>query len=112
MYSRVCEYCKKEFETKWFVQKYCCRKCTNKAGTTAFRKNLKIKAVEYKGGKCVACGYNKSMSAMHFHHLDSNEKDFGISQDGNCKTWEQIREELDKCILLCANCHAEIHDLS
>jgi 5-methylcytosine-specific restriction endonuclease McrA len=68
----------------------------------------KIKAIEYKGSKCLVCGYNKSVRALQFHHLDPIQKDFGIS--GNTKSFEKLKPELDKCVLLCANCHAEVHD--
>lgn len=68
----------------------------------------KLKAVEYKGGKCIVCGYNKSIRALQFHHLDPSQKDFGIS--GSTKSFEKLKSELDKCVLLCSNCHAEVHD--
>jgi len=42
-------------------------------------------------------------------HLDPNEKDFGISAKGYTRAWEKVKEELDKCIMVCANCHREIH---
>lgn len=68
----------------------------------------KLKAIQYKGGKCLVCGYNKSMRALTFHHLDPSKKDFGIS--GGTKSFEAMKDELDKCVLLCANHHAEVHD--
>lgn len=76
------------------------------------RRRLKIKqmAVEYKGGKCEVCGYNKCNRALQFHHRDPTEKDFGIASKGVCRAWEKVKEELDKCAMVCANCHAEIHD--
>lgn len=80
-----------------------CSACVSKQR----RKVIKIKAVEYKGGKCQECGYNKCVGAMDFHHLDPQEKDFTIS--GNAGKWENIKRELDKCVLLCKNCHAERH---
>ncbi len=72
------------------------------------RWNLKKKCVEYKGGKCRNCGYNKCLGAFHFHHTNPKEKDFSIS-GSHTRKWDIIKEELDKCILLCANCHAEEH---
>ena len=69
---------------------------------------LKIKAVEYKGGKCEICGYNKVLEALEFHHIDPTQKEFTISAGVN-KSWISIQPELDKCMLLCANCHREIH---
>lgn len=74
-----------------------------------FRQKLKIKAIEYKGGCCQKCGYNKCNAALEFHHLDPNEKDFGIGTY-TVLSWDKIKEELDKCILVCANCHREIHE--
>ncbi len=74
------------------------------------RKKLKQMAVDYKGGKCSRCGYKKCLRAMEFHHIDPSEKDFGISANGYTLSWETIKRELDKCILVCSNCHAEIHD--
>ncbi|ASU00923.1 HNH endonuclease [Bacillus phage Anthony] len=72
------------------------------------RQKLKIRAVEYKGGACQRCGYNKSYRALQFHHLDPEEKDFQIG--GKVMLWDKIKKELDKCILLCANCHLEEHE--
>lgn len=72
------------------------------------RQKLKEMGVEYLGGKCVICGYNKSIWALDYHHRNPNEKDFNISSYGNL-AWEKIKKELDKCDLLCANCHREVH---
>jgi hypothetical protein len=82
----------------------CCATCV----TRIRRYRLKKKAVEYKGGKCEECGYDKSLAAMEFHHLDSSKKDFAISEM-NHKSWVFIKGELDKCSMLCANCHREEH---
>jgi 5-methylcytosine-specific restriction endonuclease McrA len=73
------------------------------------RKFLRQKAVQYKGGQCTICGYKSEITALEFHHLDETKKDFGLSQRGLTRSWSRIREELDKCILVCANCHREIH---
>lgn len=76
------------------------------------KRRIKIRslAVEYKGGKCELCGYNKCIQALDFHHLDSSKKDFGISAKGYTRSWEKVKLELDKCILICANCHREVHE--
>ena len=65
--------------------------------------------IAYKGGKCERCGYDKSSRALEFHHLNPSEKDFGISKVLT-RSIQSLKEEVDKCILLCSNCHAEIHD--
>lgn len=73
------------------------------------RKNLRWKAIAYKGGRCQSCGYDRCREALEFHHLNSFRKDFGISSKGYTRSWGKVQKELDKCILLCANCHREIH---
>jgi 5-methylcytosine-specific restriction endonuclease McrA len=73
------------------------------------RKVIRQKAILYKGGRCERCGYDRCGEALEFHHLESAHKDFGISSKGYTRSWNRTREELDKCVLLCANCHREIH---
>jgi hypothetical protein len=72
------------------------------------RYRIKMEMVKYKGGKCEKCGYNKSLRALQFHHVDPTQKDFNIG--GVTTMNESVKNELDKCILVCANCHSEIHD--
>lgn len=81
--------------TKWKIYEY--------------RRLSKERAVAYKGGKCERCGYCKNLAALEFHHLDPTKKDFQLSK-GNYLSWENCLPELDKCQLLCANCHREVHD--
>lgn len=78
---------------------------------TKWRRNVKQKAVDYMGGCCQVegCGYDKCNEALEFHHKDPNEKDFGIGANGHTRSWVKIKIELDKCIMVCANCHREIH---
>ena len=68
----------------------------------------KLQAIEYKGGKCIKCGYNKCHGALDFHHRDPKTKKY-VWRKLRLHTWSTIIEELDKCDLLCANCHREIH---
>lgn len=65
-------------------------------------------AIEYKGGECKQCGYNKCQAALQFHHINPDVKAFNVSHD-HIRSWERLKIELDKCDLLCANCHAEMH---
>jgi hypothetical protein len=75
------------------------------------RKKIKKELIDYKGGCCFICGYNKSYRSLHFHHLNPKEKDFTLgSKWGKLGFNDEIKKELDKCILVCANCHGEIHD--
>lgn len=72
------------------------------------REKVMKMAVDYKGGACLLCGYNKCSRALEFHHVNPEEKLFSISRDGNTRSWEKVKAELDKCVLLCANCHREV----
>jgi 5-methylcytosine-specific restriction endonuclease McrA len=72
------------------------------------RRKIKDMAIQYKGGKCQICGYNKCNAALELHHLKKEDKSFGIGDKGYTRSWAKVQEELDKCILLCANCHREV----
>jgi 5-methylcytosine-specific restriction endonuclease McrA len=74
------------------------------------RRKVREKAITYKGGRCQVCGYSNCLEALEFHHLESTGKDFGISDRGYTRSWKRILAELDKCVLLCANCHREVHN--
>lgn len=74
-----------------------------------YRKRVKEKAIAYKGGKCIVCSYSKCNRSLHFHHLDPSQKDITIGS-GNTIASKKIKAELDKCVLLCSNCHGEVHD--
>jgi len=67
---------------------------------------LKRIALRHMGGNCILCGYKRCPRALHFHHLNPFEKDFEISKGSS---WREVEYELQKCVLLCANCHAEVH---
>lgn len=85
-----------------------CKSC-QVANIDVQRRAMKQRAIEYKGGSCKICGYDKCNRALSFHHIDPTQKEFSV---GWIRTngWETIKTELDKCILLCTNCHAEVHD--
>ena len=74
----------------------------------AARHERKRAAIAYKGDKCQKCGYDKCIAALTFHHRDPAEKEYQIATMFGW-SWARIMQELDKCDLLCANCHAELH---
>lgn len=84
-----------------------CKKCHSNY-TLNRRKKFKQFCIEYKGGSCVKCGYNKLATALDFHHLNPKEKEILPSRMMN-KSNDFIQKELDKCVLLCSNCHREEH---
>lgn len=74
------------------------------------RNKTKRKAVEYRGGKCQCCGYDRCLAALEFHHVDPTLKDKTIeSMTKGAKAFNTIKDELDKCLLVCSRCHREIH---
>ncbi len=75
-----------------------------------WRRRTKKTLIEYKGGRCERCGYNKDYPSVYeFHHRNPDEKEFSISRRGS-NSIEKLKKEVDKCDLVCSNCHAEIHE--
>ena len=91
-------------------RKYTDRAAYLKNAVSERRKKLRTLALEFCGNRCKICGYNKSTRALSFHHIDPKTKKFGISMRGMTRSWQKIEDELQKCVLLCSNCHAEVHD--
>lgn len=104
--------CKVHGETIFVIDKrntYRCRKCRVDA-VQKRRRKVKKMAIEYKGSKCAKCGLKDDCPDIYdFHHRDSNEKDFNLGHKGYCRAWEKVKTELDKCDMLCANCHRREH---
>jgi hypothetical protein len=86
-----------------------CKPCTTDE-TIERQRNFKQECVDYKGGECECCGYKKCNSALEFHHLDPSKKDFSISRARLTTFGKKVKAELDKCMIVCANCHREIHE--
>lgn len=107
---RKCKTCGETNPEKF--QKHCkiqCRICKNKSDNKK-KQTAKQKYVDYKGGKCEICGYNKYVGSLDFHHLDPSKKEFNLTCSVlNSCSHEYILKELDKCMLVCANCHRELH---
>lgn len=90
---------------------YRCRKC--RSGNVAEqRRKLKRELVDIAGGKCVrsGCGYSKSIWALEFHHRDENEKFYDIGALIRDRKRDLVFKEIEKCDLLCSNCHAEVEE--
>ena len=111
--KREKQYCKCGNELSKNNRSGMCCKCISKNKKTSYqnivswRNRKKEELVKYKGGKCEVCGYSRCLKAMDFHHLDPNEKEFTISS--KIRGLDKLYEEVDKCILVCSNCHREIH---
>lgn len=86
---------------------YRCLKCRSDA-VSRRRRKVKRVLVEEAGGRCAICNYDRSLAALEFHHVDPAEKRFALSHRGVARSLECARQEASKCVLLCANCHAEV----
>lgn len=111
--SLFCKTCGEENPDKFYrrknntISRKQCSKCWNRRTIERTRKN-KLEAIEYKGGKCQVCGYKKCPAALAFHHRNPDEKDFNWKSLRNMAI-SKLKRELDKCDLVCHNCHSEIH---
>ena len=100
--------------------KYCSRRCKNANSNSRHQSYLaqqrrgsrrKAELVRSKGGKCQCCGYGQNLAALQFHHICSAGKAFQLDiRSLSNRSSRSIHSEAEKCILLCANCHAEIHN--
>jgi transposase-like protein len=84
-----------------------CMRC-NKEAVVKWRRRAKLRLVKEAGGKCRLCGYDEHIAALQFHHLDPSSKSFGLSMRGITRSFDEMRAEAEKCVLLCANCHAAV----
>lgn len=110
---RTEEFCETHGHTEFTYSsrfKIKCIKCSSM--TKSLRKNRNRQELLNRfGGKCSNCSYNKCDSALQFHHIDPSNKEFEISE--SAYSLENLIEEAKKCVLLCANCHAEVeHEIS
>ena len=126
METRICKNCgisktlnnfyTRDYKDRYKINKYRylsgkCRKCENRRRTIWTKeraRKLKLKAVKYFGGKCVKCNYNKCMFALEFDH-EYDKKVEPSKLFRSFMKWEDVLKELNKCTLLCANCHREKH---
>jgi transposase len=102
--------CKRHGATEFVLEgrgHYRCKRCRS-AAVAKRRRMVKQKLVEEAGGTCILCGYGRWIGALQFHHLDPRRKEFQIGQGGHTRSLERSRAESRKCVLLCANCHAEV----
>lgn len=89
--------------------RYRCLACRAEAVVRRRRKVKRILVAE-AGGRCVRCGYDRCVRALHFHHRDPSSKAFGLSGRGYTRGIAALRAEAEKCELLCSNCHAEVEE--
>ncbi len=87
-----------------------CKKCSKEQVIERQRRFKKL-CVDYKGGKCADCDYDRCIAALEFHHIDPFKKDFTISEGKLKQFTDKIKKELDKCLLVCCRCHRERHNL-
>lgn len=102
--------CKRHGMTEFWLEGrgyYRCKRCRMER-VSRRRRKMKLMLVAEAGGRCVLCGYDRCVSALHFHHVDPATKRFHLSMQGATRSLAAARAEMSKCVLLCANCHAEV----
>jgi transposase-like protein len=102
--------CARHGETEFFLEGrgyYRCKRCRSEA-VARRRRKVKATLVAEAGGRCCVCGYDRSVRALSFHHLDPSEKRMALAARGLVLSLDTMRAEAQKCVLLCANCHAEV----
>jgi transposase len=102
--------CARHGETEFLLEGrgyYRCKSCRSEA-VVRHRQKVKMTLIGEAGGRCVICGYSRNARALQFHHLDPSEKRLALSSQGVTYSLEVLRREARKCVLLCANCHAEV----
>ncbi len=105
---RTCrQHGRQEFVRRPSDGSYRCHRC-NAERVAARRRSLKELLVAEAGGRCALCGYERYVGALQLHHLDPMTKAFGLGSRGLTRSLERLQSEARKCILLCANCHAEV----
>jgi Homeodomain-like domain len=104
--------CKRHGETEFAIldpagRRIRCKLCRAEA-VARRRRRVKEILVGEAGGRCVICGYRRCIAALEFHHRDPAQKSFGLAHRGITRAIAAVRKEAQKCVLLCANCHAEV----
>ena len=100
-----CNRCHKPFKYKTGARNSYKHQCCSKCYLYIKRTEVRDKAIEYAGGKCVCCNYDKFKDVLEFHHI--KKKSFVIGR--RLVSWARLVEEINKCILVCPTCHKEIH---
>ena len=116
--ERTCLVCAVELTGR--QRSFCSRRCKN-AWTNNKHQNYvsqqqrgrerRLLLIQRKGGCCERCGYNRNNAALAFHHITPAAKSFPIDLRSCSNTcWQSLLDEAEKCMLLCLNCHSEIHN--
>jgi transposase len=108
--ATVMRECRKHGITEFWLEGrgyYRCKRCRLER-VSRRRRKVKLLLVAEAGGRCVLCDYDRCIGALHFHHVDPSTKRFHLSRHGVTRSLTAARAEMAKCVLLCANCHAEV----
>ena len=106
----VVDACRYHGQTEFILEgrgAYRCKRCRSES-VAKWRRSVKRTLIDEAGGSCAICGYDRHPGALHFHHLDPSAKEFALSHEGLTRALATTKAEAAKCVLLCANCHAEV----
>jgi DNA-directed RNA polymerase subunit RPC12/RpoP len=103
-----CRTCGQEGDEHFYkTAKYQCKSCWNKRTAQSGKDKVQQLKTE-AGGRCSRCGYDRCMDALEFHHTDPTQKEFHLGEARGLNI-DKLRAELSKCLLVCRNCHTELH---
>lgn len=114
IFTHKCLVCENNYNSFNGRVGFCSKKCQYIKERSESKKTTKLrsdKLLELSGGKCLYCGYNKCKRALTYHHINPKTKSFALDATGiSSHSWEKVLEEREKCLLLCQNCHAILHE--
>jgi hypothetical protein len=112
-----CIVCEQKLDGK--KTKFCSLTCKNSFTNNKFQnyetqqkrgRERKMKLIQMKGGKCEICSYDKNYAVLCFHHISPKDKELPLTiRECSNNTWDTLVKEVQKCKLLCHNCHMELH---
>lgn len=108
--QKVCKSCHNKYQKEYFDKNKDQRIKQNKRVNNHQNKKVALVAEWKQESGCVVCGYNRCAKSLHYHHLDPSEKNFDVSHGAKSRKIEDVKKEIKKCVILCANCHSELED--
>lgn len=105
-----CKQCSKEFVARTWNQTFCNLDCWKKFYQKNFiKKKNQADEIRKKKKSCELCGYRKWLPCLEWHHIEPKDKKFSINYISKQRSPDEVDAEIAKCVVLCCNCHTEIH---
>ena len=106
--SSWCKECHKESVLKTRQKSLDMYRIRDREKKSKYYRDKRSKVDEYKKAGCAMCG-EKELVCLDFHHIDPSTKEFNIGKQFHIRSFKDIEKEIEKCVVLCANCHRKVH---